>query len=69
MYIYDILISSKREGNPPNQRGRKNMKTIEMMKWNKGYYVTMRIGCNARREWVKTKKAAEALAKKWQKGE
>jgi len=45
------------------------MKTVEMMKWTKGYYVTMRIGCNTRREWVKTKKAAEALMKQWQKGE
>jgi len=45
------------------------MKTVDMMKWGKGYYVTMRIGCNVQREWVKTKKAAESLMKKWQKGE
>lgn len=63
------LYHQRGKENPPNQRGRKNMKTVEMMKWNKGYYVTVRIGCNARREWVKTKKAAEALMKKWQKGE
>lgn len=45
------------------------MKEVKMMKWGKGYYVTMHLGCNARREWVKTKKDAEALMKKWQKGE
>ena len=40
------------------------MKTVEVMKWNKGYYVTTRIGCNVQREWVKTKKAARELKKK-----
>lgn len=45
------------------------MKTVDIMKWGKGYYVTMREGCNVQREWVKTKKAAEILMKKWQKGE
>lgn len=40
-------------------------KIIDIIKWNKGYYVTMRIGCTARREWVKTKKDATNLAKKW----
>lgn len=45
------------------------MRTVDIMKWGKGYYVTAREGCNTRREWVKTKKAAEILMKKWQKGE
>lgn len=40
------------------------MKTVEIMKWGKGYYVTTRCGCNVNREWVKTKKAAETLAKR-----
>ena len=44
---------------------RKNMKTVEIMKWGKGYYVTKREGCNVQREWCKTKKDAEALQKKW----
>lgn len=43
------------------------MKTVEIIKWNKGYYVTMRYGCNVQREWVKTKKAAEILKMKWEK--
>lgn len=43
------------------------MKTVDIMKWSKGYYVTMRQGCNTRREWVKTKKAAETLKKAWEK--
>ena len=43
------------------------MKSVEVMKWGKGYYVTMREGCNVQREWVKTKKAAEALKKQWNK--
>lgn len=43
------------------------MKTVEIIKWNKGYYVTKRIGCNVTREFVKTKKAATDLKKKWEK--
>lgn len=39
------------------------MKTVEIKKWNKGYYVITREGCNVTREWVKTKKAAELLGK------
>lgn len=42
------------------------MKTVDMMKWGKGYYVTKREGCNVQREWCKTKKAATDLMKKWQ---
>ena len=45
----------------------KCMKTIDIMKWSKGYYVTMRQGCNVRREWVKTKKAAEILKTQWER--
>jgi hypothetical protein len=63
------LYHQRGKENPPNQRGRKSMKTVDMMKWGKGYYVTMRIGCNVQREWCKTKKAATALMKKWQKGD
>lgn len=37
------------------------MKTVQMIKWGKGYYVTKRNGCNADREWVRTK--AEATKK------
>ena len=43
------------------------MKTVEIVKWGKGYYVIMHQGCNNRREWVKTKKAAEGLKKTWEK--
>ena len=44
------------------------MKTVEIMKWGKGYYVTKRLGCNAERVWCKTKKAAEIIKKKWERG-
>lgn len=38
-------------------------KTVEIIKWTKGYYVTTRDGYSVKREWVKTKKAAEILRK------
>lgn len=40
------------------------MKTYEMLKWGKGYYVTTRIYGHAHgREWFKTKTAAAARVK------
>lgn len=39
------------------------MKTVQMIKWGKGYYVTKRAGCNASREWCKTKGEATAKVK------
>ena len=39
------------------------MKTVEIKKWGKGYYVIARESCNVTRTWVKTKKAAEQLRK------
>lgn len=63
--LYTCIIKEGRKTNQTREEG-KNMKTVDMMKWGKGYYVTMRIGCNVQREWCKTKKAATALMKKWQ---
>lgn len=40
------------------------MKTYEMLKWGKGYYVTVRMyGRAYSREWFKTKTAAAARVK------
>ena len=43
------------------------MKSVNIIKLSKGYYVEKRIGCNVTREWVKTQKAANELKKKWEK--
>ena len=45
----------------------KLMKTVDIMKWSKGYYVIMRRSCNVQRVWVKTKKAAELLKMEWER--
>lgn len=42
------------------------MKSVSIIKLNKGYYIEKRIGCNVTREWRKTKKAAEDLKKAWE---
>lgn len=40
------------------------MKTVEMLKWGKGYYVTCRkFGKTVSREYIKTKTAATARVK------
>ena len=41
---------------------------MEIIKLSKGYYVQRRRGCNVERVWVKTKKAADELLKKWKEG-
>lgn len=41
------------------------MNQVDIIKWNKGYYVIKKMGHTSRREWVKTKKAAEALKSQW----
>lgn len=44
------------------------MKTVEMIKWGKGYYVTRRqYGREIGREFIKTKTAATARVKAWKK--
>lgn len=49
------------------------MKTVEMLKWGNGYYVTKREGCNVTREFVKARgkvsaeERARKLKEKWEK--
>lgn len=49
------------------------MKTVEMLKWGSGYYVTKREGCNVIREFVKARgkvsaeERARKLKEKWEK--
>lgn len=42
------------------------MKQVEIIKMPKGYYVKSVYGAHIKMEFVKTKKEAEALYKKWQ---
>lgn len=43
------------------------MKTVNIIKLNKGYYVEKRIGPNVTREWFKTKTKADEKKKEWEK--
>lgn len=43
------------------------MKTVSIIKLSNGYYIEKRIGPNVTREWRKTKTAAEALKKAWER--
>lgn len=47
-----------------NQKGRK-MKTAEIIKMPKGYYVKKIYGANVQMQFVKTKKEAEEICKAW----
>lgn len=42
------------------------MKSISIIKLDKGYYIEKRIGCNITREWRETETEAENLKKKWE---
>ena len=65
--IYLVCNQGKENPKPEGENIMKCMKTVDIMKWGKGYYVTMRQGCNVQREWVKTKKAAETLKTQWER--
>lgn len=43
------------------------MKSVNIIKLHKGYYVEKRCGCNVTREWKKTKAEADKLKKEWEK--
>lgn len=50
------------------RKGTKMEKTVEMLKWGKGYYVMTRIGGQfATREFVKNKTTATAKVKEFKK--
>lgn len=42
------------------------MKSVNIIKLSKGYYVEKRIGPNVTREWRKTKADADKLKKEWE---
>ena len=56
----------EREGHPTNQKGKKAMKTVDVVKMDKGYYVTKRYcGQNKGSKWCKTKKEVTEFTKGW----
>jgi len=40
-------------------------KSVEVIKWGKGWYITKREGCNVQRVFCKTKKELNAQKKAW----
>ena len=56
---------SSREGLNPKEGETGMNKTVEVIKWGKGWYVTKREGCNVQRVFCKTKTATNAQIKAW----
>jgi biotin operon repressor len=58
----------ERDKSPKGKEGKKMIKTLEMLKFNKGYYVTARVNGRAMtHEYFKTKTLAMARVKELKK--